>query len=150
MFCLLPFQFPAANVVKVEASLQMCGLKTKQKNFAVNVHIVRCIGVSWRYSVNLIFLVFISFLLKSLNIFVWFYCIGLCLSHCCVGQQMYYGPTGAMCAHTCRQEQGKHCRASFMEHHDYKKSATGPYSEPVQCSFQLQRDWPRTRGCPAS
>ena len=34
---------------------------------------------------------------------------------------MYYGPAGAMYACTCPQEQVQHCRASFMEHDDYKK-----------------------------
>jgi hypothetical protein len=51
----------------------------------VNVHILGFIGFYWRYSVNLIYPVFILFLFKSWNIFVWFYCIGLCVLHRSVG-----------------------------------------------------------------
>jgi hypothetical protein len=61
-----------------------------------------------------------------------------------LGQQMCYGPAGAMCACTYPQDQRKHCRTSFMEHRDYKKPATGPYSEPVQCSFHLKEAGPLT------
>jgi hypothetical protein len=56
-----------------------------KNNVVVIVRILRCIGVAWRYSVNLIFLVFILFFFQSWNIFVWFYYIGLCVLHRCVG-----------------------------------------------------------------
>jgi hypothetical protein len=57
----------------------------KINNGAMNVHILGFIGSYWRYSVNLIYPVFILFLFKSWNIFVWFYCISLCVLHRCVG-----------------------------------------------------------------